>query len=133
MFGRDPPFYLLMVPGILEMSDLSNGLIFSHKDCVENRKCELEECISLSIVSTTLVHVQTLPSALFFPLNLSPLLFSNPAMHASEQERKEIRGGGSSSKLQGISEELVHLRDFGGDAEIDGSVADFNNEAAKDV
>lgn len=35
--------------------------------------------------------------------------------------------------LQGVLEELVHLGDAAGDAEVDGSVADLNDESANDV
>ena len=35
--------------------------------------------------------------------------------------------------LQAVGEELVHLGDAGGDAEVDGAVADFDDEAANDV
>jgi hypothetical protein len=35
--------------------------------------------------------------------------------------------------LQRVGEELVHLGDAGGDAEVDGSVTDLNDESANDV
>lgn len=35
--------------------------------------------------------------------------------------------------LQGVGQELVHLRDLGRDREVDGSVSDLNNQAANDV
>lgn len=35
--------------------------------------------------------------------------------------------------LQSIRQELVHLGDAGGDAEVDGSVADLDDETADDV
>lgn len=35
--------------------------------------------------------------------------------------------------LQAVGEELVHLGDAGGDAEVDGAVADFDDKAADDV
>jgi hypothetical protein len=35
--------------------------------------------------------------------------------------------------LQSISQSLVHLGDLGGDAEVDGAVADLDNEATDKV
>lgn len=35
--------------------------------------------------------------------------------------------------LQGVVEELVHLGDAGGDAEVDGSVADLDDKSANDI
>ena len=35
--------------------------------------------------------------------------------------------------LQGVRQELVHLGDAGGDAEVDGAVADLDDEPADDV
>jgi hypothetical protein len=35
--------------------------------------------------------------------------------------------------LQGVRQELVHLGDAGGDAEVDGSVADLDDETANNV
>jgi hypothetical protein len=35
--------------------------------------------------------------------------------------------------LQVVSEELVHLADAGGDAEVNGSVADLDDESTNDV
>jgi hypothetical protein len=35
--------------------------------------------------------------------------------------------------LQSISEELVHLGDLGGDGEIDGALANLNDEATEDI
>lgn len=35
--------------------------------------------------------------------------------------------------LQSISKDLVHLGDAGGDGEIDGAVADLDNEASLDI
>jgi hypothetical protein len=35
--------------------------------------------------------------------------------------------------LQVVSEELVHLGDAGGDAEVNGSVADLDDESADDL
>jgi hypothetical protein len=35
--------------------------------------------------------------------------------------------------LQGVSEELVHLGDLGGDGKVDGTVANLNNESTNDV
>lgn len=37
------------------------------------------------------------------------------------------------NKLQVVSEELVHLGDAGGDAEVDGSVADLDNETTDNL
>lgn len=36
-------------------------------------------------------------------------------------------------KLQVVSKELVHLADAGGDAEVNGSVADLDDESTNDV
>lgn len=36
-------------------------------------------------------------------------------------------------QLQNIGQSLVHLGDLGGDAEVDGAVADFNDETADHV
>lgn len=36
-------------------------------------------------------------------------------------------------RLQVVSKELVHLADASGDAEVDGSVADLDNESTNDV
>lgn len=38
-----------------------------------------------------------------------------------------------SNYLQSISQDLVHLGDAGGDGEIDGAVADLNDEASLDI
>lgn len=35
--------------------------------------------------------------------------------------------------LQGVGQELVHLGDAGGDAEVNGSVANLDDESANDV
>lgn len=37
------------------------------------------------------------------------------------------------SNLQGVGQELVHLRDLGRDREVDGPVSDLDNQAADDV
>lgn len=36
-------------------------------------------------------------------------------------------------KLQVVSKELVHLADAGGDAEVNGSVADLDDESTNDI
>jgi hypothetical protein len=35
--------------------------------------------------------------------------------------------------LQGVSQQLVHLGDASGDAEVDGSVTDLDDEAANNI
>jgi hypothetical protein len=40
---------------------------------------------------------------------------------------------GCSSSLQAVRQELVHLGDAGGDGEVDGAVADLDDESTDDI
>lgn len=40
---------------------------------------------------------------------------------------------GVKTVLQGVGEELVQLSDLGGDAKVDGALADLDDESADDV
>lgn len=53
--------------------------------------------------------------------------------HETEARRLKVGFGYGFVFLQGVRQELVHLGDAGGDAQVDGSVTDLDDESADDV
>lgn len=53
----------------------------------------------------------------------------SPFLSKIKEPKSESAGG----KLQGISEELVHLCDLSGDRKVDCSVTDFDDESTEDI